>query len=65
MADKKESFAKRSGTLIPEKFTRMPEECLHWIRITGEDLAKAEALWKYEEENRKTVLASLNIFRVC
>ena len=43
----------------PETFQRMPEECLHWIRITGEELAKASARKAYEEENKKTVLAAL------
>ena len=43
----------------PDKLTKMPEECLHWIRITGEELAKASARKAYEEENKKTVLASL------
>lgn len=43
----------------PEQFTRMPEECLHWIRITGQELAKASARKAYQDENRKTVLASL------
>ena len=46
---------------IPEKFTQMPEECLHWIRKVGQELAKAEALRCYEEENRKTVLAALKL----
>lgn len=45
----------------PDKFSQMPEECLHWIRETGKELAKAEALRAYEEENRKTVLASLKL----
>lgn len=43
----------------PEQFTRMPEECLHWIRKTGEELSKASARKAYEEENKKTVLAAL------
>lgn len=46
---------------IPEKFTQMPEECLHWTRKVGQELAKAEALRCYEEENRKTVLAALKL----
>lgn len=46
---------------IPERFNRMPEECLHWIRQIGQELAKAEALRCYEEENRKTVLAALKL----
>jgi hypothetical protein len=39
----------------------MPEECLHWIRQVGDELAKAQALKAYEEENRKTVLAALKL----
>jgi len=45
----------------PDTFTRMPEECLHWIRKIGEELAKAQSVKAYEEENRKTVLASLKL----
>jgi len=43
----------------PETFSRMPEECLHWLRLTGEELAKASARKAYEDENKKTVLAAL------
>ena len=43
----------------PDQFTKMPEECLHWIRQTGEALAKASARKAYEDENKKTVLAAL------
>ena len=39
----------------------MPEVCLYWIRETGKELAKAEALRCYEDENRKTVLASIKL----
>lgn len=44
---------------LPDRFERMPEECLHWIRKFGEELAKASARRAYEEENKKTVLAAL------
>lgn len=43
----------------PQTFKQMPEECLNWIRITGEELARASARKAYEEENKKTVLAAL------
>lgn len=48
---------------IPSTFNykEMPEPCLHWIRQVGQELAKAEALRAYEEENRKTVLAALKL----
>jgi hypothetical protein len=48
---------------IPRTFNynEMPEPCLHWMRQVGDELAKAEALRCYEEENRKTVLAALKI----
>lgn len=45
----------------PENFSPMPEHCLEWMRVTGEELAKAAARRAYEEENRKTVLASLKL----
>lgn len=45
----------------PDKFTRMPEECLHWIRQTGHKLAKYEALAEYHGEYRKTYLATLKM----
>lgn len=46
---------------IPDKFKNMPEECLHWIRVTGEKLAQYEALAEYHGEYRKTYLATLKM----
>ena len=49
----------------PDTFKKMPEECLHWIRIIGDEAARSEAIWKFEEENKKTVLATLKLQAKC
>jgi len=46
---------------LPDKFTNMPEECLHWIRITGDKLAQYEALAEYHGEYKKTLLATIKM----
>lgn len=38
---------------------KMPHECLHLIEDTQKELSEASGLMAYEDENKKSVLASL------